>query len=374
MLIAGPISLLPKAHADSYDDKMSALQAQINQYQAQANQLNQQVQTLQGKLASLDQQKTVIQAQIDLSQAKLDQLQQQIADTQVKIKNNQDALGDTIADMYVDDKISPLEMLASSNNISDYLDKQAYQSSIQDQLTQTIQTIKDLKTKLESDKADVQSTLDKQTAQKNSLVAVEQQQQQLLNETQGQESAYEQLVANTKQQLQDEAAKQRAYYESLLSSAGGASSGVSGSFQWQNLSPGNGAGGCSGGYTYCGPQDSTVDQWALYNRECVSYVAWALQYRFGKYVAPFNGQGNAYQWPSSAPAYSGAVRVYDPQPGDAVILPADSNFAPIGHAMIVEAVYGNGWIHVSQFNMFGTGQYSTMDIRNSGVIFLRFHS
>jgi surface antigen len=105
----------------------------------------------------------------------------------------------------------------------------------------------------------------------------------------------------------------------------------------------------------------------------VSYVAWALEQRFGKYVANFNGQGNAMDWPSSAPRFSGAYRVYSPQPGDAVILPASGNFAPIGHAMIVESVSGNT-MHVSQFNFYGTGEYSTMDVQNSGVVLLRFQN
>jgi surface antigen len=114
-----------------------------------------------------------------------------------------------------------------------------------------------------------------------------------------------------------------------------------------------------------------VDPWQLYNRECVSYAAWALENRFGKYVGGFNGQGNAEEWVYSAPRFSGAYRVYSPQPGDAVVLPA-SSFAPVGHLMIVESVGDDGWVHISQYNMYGTGQYSTMDIKTSGVVFLRF--
>jgi hypothetical protein len=39
--------------------------------------------------------------------------------------------------------------------------------------------------------------------------------------------------------------------------------------------------------------------------------------------------------------------------------------------MIVESVSGSD-VFVSQYNMYGTGQYSTMWIKTSGVIFLRF--
>jgi peptidoglycan hydrolase CwlO-like protein/surface antigen len=368
MAMAAPAQIGSIAHADQYDDQINALQSQINQYKAQAGVLQAKIGSLQDAIAGLEAQKNLIQTQINLNQTKLEQLQQQIKDTEQKIQDNKDALGSTIANMYVDDSISPLEMLASSKNIGDYVDKQSYRSSVSDQLQQTIAKINDLKTQLDKDKASVERVLAQQQAQRNSLAATQEQQQQLLNETQGQEAAYQSLISSAQQKVNDAAQRQAAYYQSLLRSSGGGGSGVVGSFQYTNWS---GDMGCSGGYSYCGAPDSMVDPWGLYNRECVSYVAWALQNRFGKYVGHFNGRGNAYEWPSSAPAYSGAVRVYSPQPGDAVILPADSNFAPIGHAMIVESVSG-GTIHVSQYNMYGTHGYSTMDIQNSGIVLLRF--
>ncbi|MBI3889533.1 CHAP domain-containing protein, partial [Candidatus Saccharibacteria bacterium] len=112
-------------------------------------------------------------------------------------------------------------------------------------------------------------------------------------------------------------------------------------------------------------------KYGLYYRECVDYVAWALEARFGKKVNHFGGQGNAAQWIYSAPANSGATRVSTPQRGDAVILPVSGSFAPVGHAMIVESVSGDT-MHVSQYNFYGTGEYSTMDVKNSGVVLLRF--
>ena len=369
MIIAAPLSIQPKVYADQFDAQINALQQQVNQAQAQADQLRQAADTLQNKVNELDTQRQAIQAQVDLSQAQYDQLQQQIADTQQKITDNQAALGKTIADLYVDDKISPLEMLASSKNIGDYVDKQTYQSSVRDTLTQTIGQIKDLKTKLQGQQQSVKNVLDKQTAQKNSLVIVEQQQATLLAQTRSDEAAYQSQAAAARSQLNSVSAQQRAYYQSLLRSGGG-NAGVVGSFQYSNWS---GNMGCAGGYPYCGAQDSMADPWGLYNRECVSYVAWSIAVRFHRYVGNFGGAGNAYEWPSTAPANSGAVRVYSPQSGDAVILPQSGNFAPIGHAMVVESVSGDT-VHVSQFNFYGTGEYSTMDIKTSGVVFLRFPS
>lgn len=360
--------MVPKSYADQYDSQISSLQNQISQYQAQANSFAQQAQTLQAELDRLTLEKNAITAQIQLSQAQYDKLQQQIADTQKKIDQNRDALGEIIANMYIDDSVSPLEMLASSKSIGDYVDKQEYQSSIRDSLTSTITQIDALKTKLETDRTNVQKVLSQQKAQEASLAAKEAQRATLVEQTKGQEAAYQNLVAQNKAQLESVAAQQRAYYARLQAS-GNVNSGVFGSFTYSNWSGNMGCG--SDGYPYCGGQDTYPDPWGLYNRECVSYVAWALSARFHKYVANFNGNGNAGQWTWSAPAYSGAVRVYDPQPGDAVILPPVPGFSAIGHAMIVESVSG-GTVHVSQYNFYGTGEYSTMDIGTSGVVFLRF--
>lgn len=378
MSVATPLALMPKAHADSFDDQINALQSKINQYKKQAGALQVQIGNLQAAVNELEVQKNIIQTQIDLNQTKFDKLQEDIKVAEQKIADSKEALGVVLADRYVGDSVSPLEMLASSKNISEYVDKQSLQASQSDQLQVIIKDINEQKAKLSKAKADVEAVLADQTVQRNALAANQEQQQVLLDQTKGEEAAYQSLIGAAQQQMSDASARQAAYYQSLLSGPGGGQSGVVGSFQYTNWSGNLGA--CGGGYGYSPVQgrnycsfghDAIVDEWQLYNRECVSYVAWALQYRFGKQVNGFRGQGNAMQWPQSAPAYSGAYRVSSPQPGDVVVLPASGNFAPIGHVMIVESVNGD-WMHVSQYNFYGTGQYSTMDVKNSGVILLRF--
>lgn len=386
--ICAPVQIINHSvYADHFDDQIMVLQQQADAYQAEASRLNNEAKTLQSTLAALAAEKSQIQTQLDISQQKYDQLTNQIADTEKQIADNKDALGITIANLYVDDNITPVEMLFGSKNISEYMDKQEYRNSVRDQLTATIAKVKDLKVQLETQKTEVETVLAQQKSQRDSLAAKESQQQNLLDQTKGNEAAYQQLVTASRQKMDDIAAQQRAYYESLVSRGIDVSSGVAGDFSYRNLSPSNGAGGCAGGYQYCQPKDSIVDPWQLYNRECVSYVAWALENKFGKYVEGFNGEGNAWEWAfahekpngswnpvGSAISYSGAYQVYNPQPGDAVVLPASDSFAPVGHLMVVEYVTDDGWIHISQFNMYGTGQYSTMDIRNSGIVLLRFRN
>ena len=367
LMVSTPLAYVEQARADQWDDQIAALQARADADQAQANAYRAKADTLQNKLDQINARIAALQSRIQANNLKRDKLTQEIADNQQKLTEAQDLLGNILANLYVDDNVTAIELLASSKNIGDYIDKQEYRSSVRDQLNGIISQVKELKAQLESEKKAVDKVLQQLNAQNNELSAQEATQQQLVNETRGQEAAYQDLVNQARDQMAAAAAQQRAYYASLLASGSG-NSGVVGSFQYWGWS---GNQGCSGGYAYCGGQDSYVDPWGLYNRECVSYVAWSLSARYHKYVGNFNGQGNAYQWPSSAPAFSGAVRVYSPQPGDAVILPATSGFAPLGHAMIVEQVSGAN-VLVSQFNFYGTGEYSTMYIKTTGVIFLRF--
>lgn len=367
MCVTLPMTSMQNVFADQWDTQINQLQAKADAYQAEANKLRAKANTLQNKLNQINAQKVALEAKIAANNVKLKKLKTEIAANKAKLKESQDVLGEMLANLYVDDDISSLEILASSESIGDYVDKQEYRSSVRDQLNDTIVEVRAIRAKLDNDKKSVEKVLSNLNQQNNQLKAVQAEQQYLVNKTRGEEAAYRGLVQKAKSQLQSVHAQQQAYYASLVSSGGG-NSGVVGSFQYSGWS---GNQGCGGGYPYCMPQDTYVDPWNLYNRECVSYVAWALKHRFGKNVQPWHGDGNAYEWPWSAAQWSGAWRVYSPQPGDVVVLPQSGWFAPIGHVMIVESVTSDG-MFVSQYNFYGTGQYSTMFVKNSGVVLLRF--
>lgn len=368
--IAAPLQLTSTpVLADQYDDQINAIRAQVNQYQQQADQLHQQATSLEAAVGAIQAEVNGLQAQINLSQAQYDQLTNNIAINKQKLADNQQALGQIIADLYVNSGVTPLEMLASSKNIGDYMDKNTYQTSVRDKLNSTIDQVKTLKAQLEKDQQAVEAVLNNQKSQQATLAAKQAEQQQLLDETQGNEAAYQQKISDAQSQMAAIAAQQRAAL-ARLTGGGMYNYGSIGSFQFRNYSGNIPCGG--GGYTLCGGQDSYSDQWGLLNRECVSYTAWAAYTRFGKEVTNFSGAGNAYQWPSTTQDLMGATVDHTPEVGAVAILPPTPGFSPIGHAMLVESDLGGGWVHVSQYNFGGTGEYSTMDIANSGVVFIHF--
>lgn len=113
------------------------------------------------------------------------------------------------------------------------------------------------------------------------------------------------------------------------------------------------------------PQDSSVDQWGMYNRECVSYVAWKVFQTFGD-MPYWGGVGNANQWVNDA-RRAGIPTGSAPR----VHAVAVSTSGYYGHAMWVEAVNGN-MIYVSQYNYDLSGHYSEMWVNGSGFTYIYF--
>ncbi len=345
--VAVPMSQYGKVAADKYDEQIRALQQEINGYQEQAAQLSQQAKTLQNELSQLAAQKAGIQAQIDLSQAKYDKLVAQIKETEQQITDNKDALGETLADMYVDDSITPLEMLASANNIGDYVDQQEYRDSIKSTLSETINRINDLKKQLETQKKEVENVLADQKAQRELLAAKEAEQAKLLAETQGQEASFQSLMADRNSQISSLRQQQEAEIQARLRQSGVTGGAVAGD-------PGR------GGYpNYLANSDyynPIVDPWGMYSRQCVSYTAWKVFQKNG-YMPYWGGRGNANQWPSSARS-AGYSTGSSPRAGSVGVISS----GVYGHVVWVESVNGNGTINISQYNEFipgaGWGQYS----------------
>jgi peptidoglycan hydrolase CwlO-like protein/surface antigen len=360
-----PLQYMNKqASADKYDDQISALQQQINNYNAQAGQLNAQALTLQNALAQLASEKAVLQTQINLSQAKYDQLTAQIADTEKKIQDNKDALGITIASLYVDGSVSPIEMLASSKNISDYLDKQQYQNSVRDQLTSTIKTIKDLKTKLDTQKSDVENVLATQKSARDTLVTKEKDQADLLAQTQGQESNYQSLISSNTTQIASARAAQ-AVIRARANSTGGYTLVDAGSlpgYPWNSSNCPMSYYFSTGGVQNPDGTYSGLDGRGYGCRQCVSYVAYRVAKATGVYYEDLGNGGDTAQNLVSKHHWTNLNGT--PQAGSVASL-----WGNPGHTAYVEAVSADGSkVLVTQYNYdYGTGfgMYSEMWLSTS---------
>ncbi len=336
------------AAADQYDDKIRALQADMSRYQAEADRLNAESISLANAVAQIVNEKNALQAQIDVSQAQHDKLTLEIADTEKQIASNQDALGKTIADLYVDDEISPVEMLASSQNIGDFLDKQEFRNVVKDQLGATIKKVKDLKTELTTKKEAVKKVLDDQTVARNELQAKQNEQATILARTQNDESQYQAMIAGNKVEIANAQAAQAAMRARAQATGGQKVNSAGRLGAYESIWSGDcWMGGQGGWYSYGGADGGGGDGRGYGCRQCASYVAWKVSVVTGKRYQW--GNGGSFADNAIAAGYTNLGR--NPQPGSLAVLWGDP-----GHVAWVEDVVGNQ-VRVTQYNYQINGQY-----------------
>jgi peptidoglycan hydrolase CwlO-like protein len=353
----------PSALADQYDDKIADLQGKIDSYTAQAVDLAAQADTLNNKIAELQNQQAQIQAQIDLTNAQIDDLNDKIAENEVKLKEQGSTLSKTLADIYYSQQTSTLDILLNSDSVSDYVDATTRQDSMRAQLTESIDAINKIKSQLSKQKSDAERLLTQQQIQKDSLVASRQEQEKLLADTQGKEATYQNMIKESQAEIAKLQAQQIADNLAAQAKYGGAAV------------PGDPNHGGYPNYLNNARQDSLIDPWGMYNRECVSYAAWKVQQTFG-YMPHWGGykpgidtpildaagvykpnggmvSGHAKYWIEQA-RHNGVPYGTTPKPHSVAVRITGT----YGHVAWVESVNGSQ-IHISQYNAGAAdGKYS----------------
>lgn len=329
----GGTSLVQASHLNG---QINQLQQQNQQSDASQNVLENEAASLSAKIATLQAEIAGLESQIRDNQAKNEEVKKQIATAEEELAKQKEQLGTNIRAMYLEGDISTLEMLASSKNLSEFVDKQAYRSAVQDKIKTTVDKITALKLELKAqketldkliaDQRHMQSQLDGQRAENNRLLSLNQDQQ----------TAIEGQIKKNNAQIAELRRQQAAENARIFS--GGVPQGVPG------------GGGYPGKWAFA-PIDSMIDSWGMYNRECVSYTAWKV-WSTGRYMPYWGGRGNAKQWDDNARA-EGIPVDGNPRAGDVAI----SNAGIYGHTMYVEEVYGDGSIRVSDYNQQWDGLY-----------------
>lgn len=344
MAVSLPLTVMPRVNANNYDQRIAELQQEIDRYQNAAQKLGSKADTLQRKLDGIKNEIAQIQTQIELNEAKRQKLDAEIKSTEKEILDNRDALGEVIADLSIEGEVSPLEMLASSRNISDYLDKQTYQESMQDELNSTIKRINELKLKLEKSKENVEAVLSNQKRSQAALDEKRASQQSLVSQTRGQESTFLKLESKSKAEQESVMAEQQAAIAAASANNGGISfvGGGAGGYPWSSAN-------CpmSGMFSTGGADGNGGDGWGYGCRQCASYIAWKIGQRTG--VIP-TYLGNANNFPSSL---SSKEQGSTARANSIGVISAGE----YGHVAWVETnPDANGFITVSQYNAnYGNG-------------------
>lgn len=343
------------AHADKYDDQINALRAQNNAVQGQLNGLTAQASSYQDSINRLQSQIAAVQTQIVANQAQQADLQAKIVANQAVIDAKKISLAATIKAMYIDGQITTIEQLATSKNLSDYIDKEEYRSVVQNKLNTTIKEIAVLQAELQKQKTEVELLLTSEKLQNDQLAAAQGEQASLLAYNQAQQDNFNHQISANSGAISD--LRRQQIIENTRYNIG-------------NFKGDPGNGGYPNAWAYAA-QDSLVDSWGMFNRECVSYTAFRvhqdyLSGRNNRDMPYWGGVGDANQWDNNAIS-AGIPTDSNPTAGSIAI----SNAGAYGHAMYVEAVNGNQ-IYVQQYNQQLNGQYSEGWRYTTGLVFIHF--
>lgn len=341
--------MMPFVRADIYDEQIRQIQEESGVVIGSLGQLGAEAATLEEEVQKLQLQIDALQAQINANQAKSDDLKEQIRRAEEDLAQKKKALGDTIRAMYVEGEMSTLEMLATSSDLSDFVDKQHYQEAIQNQIKRTVDQITVLKAQLKDQQTEVEALLRDQKNMRAQLDSSKAYQNQLLSANQAQQDQLNQKLKENTAKISELRVAQLAANAKLGGNAVAGDPNHGGyPAIWDNA-----------------PQDSLIDDWGMYNRECVSYTAWKVYQTYG-YMPYWGGHGNANEWPWSA-RQDGIPTGSTPRVNSVAI----SMSGYYGHAMWVEAVSGDK-IYVSQYNYGLNGRYSEMWISASNLTYIYF--
>lgn len=338
-------SSLP-ARGDSLDQQIAALKKQAASLQGQAAGYQAQANDYRTKVNALNSQVELIQTQISLSQANYNKISQQVDQAKEDLDTQKAILDENIRAIYKQGELSSLEIAVSSDNFSDFINKQEYAQKVKDKVEDALAKITALKAQLEKQQTELAALLKDQQAQRSQLEATRNEANQLLAVAQQSADQANAQVRDTNSRLSQLRAQQAA---AIAAVSGGQVYGGTGGYPWANVPF----------------PSSVVDNWGMYARQCVSYTAWKVA-SSGRYMPYWGGHGNANQWPSNARA-AGIDVDSNPRVGDVGILMSGT----FGHAVYVESVSGST-VTVSQYNANWDGRYSVSNYPKSSLVYIHF--
>lgn len=296
-------------------DRASASEAAAKEAAANA-------QTLEGEVARLNSEIAALEDEIARNQAIANDLNDQITLNSEKLSLQQVALAKMLVKMHFESETDAITMLASSESLSDYAEKQTRQNNAQIQITASAKAIRELKEELEKQKISIDALIASTELSRNEITARRNQQYELIARYENDSAAYANDAAAARETMQREIAAEIARYNS-----GGIVGEGYNSYPWANRCPQDNIGYIVVGGYVC---------------QCTSYAGYKTQERWGYYISNW---GNAYSWGNSA-TRAGFVVNDTPAPHTV----GYSTSGQWGHVVWIESVNANGTVNLTEYN------------------------
>lgn len=200
--------LMPNLTYAVTQNDVNAKNEQLQDAKDALSDISSQRKTLQGQVASMDSQIQSIENQVYNTQAEINRLNAEITATnkriteaEAELAQDRSRLSEVVRVMYEEGQVSNIELIAKSNNFSEFVNRSEYFEAIQLKIKETADKVVALKNelaskkqKLEDDKKETETLKNQQLAQQQQAVTQRSAKDRLLQETKGDEAAYQALV------------------------------------------------------------------------------------------------------------------------------------------------------------------------------------
>lgn len=203
----------PEEERQALEEELKKLEQQISQYEQDVSKTQQEKQTLKNRIAYLKRQVEKLNLQITQGNLMIRDLRSQVQATQKsmevterQIEAYRERLTVILRRLYQESQKSTLEILLAEPKFSDFFASVVALEQLNEENQKLLSNIKDLKGYLETqkqaieeEKEDLEKTVQIQMLQKQQHVATQKEQQKILEQTEGKEQMYQQLLSVTRQ-------------------------------------------------------------------------------------------------------------------------------------------------------------------------------
>lgn len=202
-LFAGAVVIVPMVRGESLQEKINQLAEQNEDSHDKVDALEMGAKNIEDAIAKLRARINQLQAKIKANEKKSAQLKQEIKIAEVELAKQRNILGHNIKAMYLEGQISTLEILATSKDLSDFVDKQHYRNVVKDKIKDQVDKITTLRLKLKSQRTKVEALIAEDKDLREKIAAQKAEQDRLLALNEAQQATFNARIAKNNKKIQD---------------------------------------------------------------------------------------------------------------------------------------------------------------------------
>lgn len=201
--------------AHTLQERLDELREDRDKARKQSRQLGRQANSIQSEIDSLKDEISLIQAVIDRNTNRQKQLVKRIADAQKQLDDQRVLLSANLRAMYIEGDVSPLEMVASSKSLGDYVEQQEYRDRLKEAIAETMDTIQLLRQQLDEQRREIVKIIDEQKTLRGMAKQKEREAMRQLSKTKQQKSEFDKTVRRQSRRIAELEAQRAAVQRAL---------------------------------------------------------------------------------------------------------------------------------------------------------------